>query len=516
MSSSAASKLNVDDLEEIPEFVPSVAFASPSQADNSNEFLDESQLQPEDQHFEQYYDDEDYENNWDYDANAASAFEGLRLDDSDEEEDQLDGNRWENFEETTLGAGASTAGEREDADGGGVIAQYEEDEWFEMEGSYFQPMPYTTVLFSMTPFDCLVACFPDRDREELYRILENNKFYLPTTFDELYGIQPEPEEEPNPDELPPALKVLQRPRKRTPCRHFLNGHCARKDCWYSHDLADFACKYYLSSTGCVKGDQCEFLHQGIPDLAPKNLGLATEAEFKAAAADLTSREEFPSLHGTTPTKSQPANNPFHSYDFSRVAQQKSSAPVLESTKRIPKPTPPRKRRMVKVDERELKSRSDSSYSVYSTTRKLAFEQASLRNRFFELAADLFRRGAKAQAARLARRGHEINEFVQCLHAEAAAKILADRNAKTGLLEIDLHGLHPSEAISALEERLQLLWDQRADGTLKVITGAGKHAKGQKSVIAAALESYLTNYGYRYRKGTLATDEAGGMLLVSLT
>ena len=45
------------------------------------------------------------------------------------------------------------------------------------------------------------------------------------------------------------------------------------------------------------------------------------------------------------------------------------------------------------------------------------------------------------------------------HAEAAARILSANNvsAERGPWELDLHGLHPSEAVAALDERLAGAW-----------------------------------------------------------
>lgn len=46
------------------------------------------------------------------------------------------------------------------------------------------------------------------------------------------------------------------PQQR-PCRHFLQGHCARRDCMFSHEVA--TCSFWKGGT-CAKGDSCAFLH----------------------------------------------------------------------------------------------------------------------------------------------------------------------------------------------------------------------------------------------------------------
>ncbi len=52
--------------------------------------------------------------------------------------------------------------------------------------------------------------------------------------------------------------------KAKPCRHLMNGNCARSDCWFQHNLKEIPCRYWLSGAGCkvqgVDGKECQFLH----------------------------------------------------------------------------------------------------------------------------------------------------------------------------------------------------------------------------------------------------------------
>ncbi|KAI9025682.1 hypothetical protein DFJ74DRAFT_705174 [Hyaloraphidium curvatum] len=168
-----------------------------------------------------------------------------------------------------------------------------------------------------------------------------------------------------------------------------------------------------------------------------------------------------------------------------------------------------------VDDRDLSWRATGANveRLYLEARKHAFQQAAIRNRYFQLAAELYRRGAGAAAAEMARRGRELNEVVQTLHGEAAEEILQQRNSGGSLMELDLHGLHPQEAVNALQSHLNMLADRRATGTLKIIIGSGNHsARGLQ--LAKPVEGFLATQGYRYSLGTMK-DGRGGIILVTV-
>ena len=72
--------------------------------------------------------------------------------------------------------------------------------------------------------------------------------------------------------------------------------------------------------------------------------------------------------------------------------------------------------------------------------------------------------ARAQAAHLAHRAEALAS-----HEEAAARILAANNVSTerGPWELDLHGLHASEAVAALDHRLGGPWPVRVGARVRV-------------------------------------------------
>ncbi len=54
---------------------------------------------------------------------------------------------------------------------------------------------------------------------------------------------------------------------RKPCVYMLNeGKCMRGDCRFVHDLKSITCKYWLEGE-CLKGENCEFLHECLPEPA---------------------------------------------------------------------------------------------------------------------------------------------------------------------------------------------------------------------------------------------------------
>lgn len=50
------------------------------------------------------------------------------------------------------------------------------------------------------------------------------------------------------------------------CRHFIEGHCGRSDCMFSHDLSAVPCRFFQSGS-CRKGASCQFSHS-IPAADP--------------------------------------------------------------------------------------------------------------------------------------------------------------------------------------------------------------------------------------------------------
>jgi len=56
-------------------------------------------------------------------------------------------------------------------------------------------------------------------------------------------------------------KIYQSQSKR-PCSFYMEGHCRRFDCKFSHDLSSITCRFWEEGS-CFKGLNCPFLH-GYP------------------------------------------------------------------------------------------------------------------------------------------------------------------------------------------------------------------------------------------------------------
>lgn len=84
------------------------------------------------------------------------------------------------------------------------------------------------------------------------------------------------------------------------------GRCMRADCRFAHDLKQITCKYWIDGE-CLKGDNCEFLHELIEEsIQPMSSKLS--ASKKAPKPIVIKKkdfkldtEEFPALGGPPPS-----------------------------------------------------------------------------------------------------------------------------------------------------------------------------------------------------------------------
>lgn len=99
------------------------------------------------------------------------------------------------------------------------------------------------------------------------------------------------------------------------------------------------------------------------------------------------------------------------------------------------------------------------------------------------------------------------------HREAARVLYDSRNKNdSGSSEIyvDLHGLHPEEAIDFLEDKL--LEQQRSGRIVYAITGTGHHSKNGKDKLGKAVKVWLSEWKYAYHEFSAGgTDGLGGIL-----
>lgn len=160
--------------------------------------------------------------------------------------------------------------------------------------------------------------------------------------------------------------------------------------------------------------------------------------------------------------------------------------------------------------------------VYLSHRKEAMKMMRMAAQHSRAASNAFLRGDHISAQQNSSLAHEKRLTAEILNAEAASEILRIQNKNNGIWKIDLHGLHASEAVNALKERLQKIelefvgkravstitppfendmkkrneLSQHKQMILQVITGTGNHSKGQAS-LPIAIKSFLIENGYRF-------------------
>lgn len=99
------------------------------------------------------------------------------------------------------------------------------------------------------------------------------------------------------------------------------------------------------------------------------------------------------------------------------------------------------------------------------------------------------------------------------HREAARELYEERNRSLNGFEIyvDLHGLHPEEAVEYLEK--VLLENSKEARPVYAITGTGHHSKNGKDKVGKAIRNFLNEWRYAFREFSVPGDRnnMGGIL-----
>ena len=135
-----------------------------------------------------------------------------------------------------------------------------------------------------------------------------------------------------------------------------------------------------------------------------------------------------------------------------------------------------------------------------------------------MSTEAYLRGDKVAATKLSKVGKVHAERAKKLHREAMLAIVEQRNAKLGKGQLDLHGLHRSEAVAVLQDRLAAM---RPGQMVNVIVGTGHHthkSSGNTSArLPVAVRAYLDScQGVRYKEISQAGDNMGGTFRVTKT
>ncbi|KAI9481311.1 MAG: hypothetical protein EXX96DRAFT_566197 [Benjaminiella poitrasii] len=352
------------------------------------------------------------------------------------------------------------------------------------------------------------------------------------------------------------------PKKRQVCRHFLAGECYRKDCWFSHDLQEKVCKFWLQGS-CLKGDSCEFLHKidieevaskmTLPEIKPKKEEIKLDENDYPALKPAYSNhivshyssssssssmsqpsttgieEEFPTLASAAKMKksSQPIGYRSGSKEpvnFAEAAKKnkgrlmnnklKSTYAANHTQKRAHKYSMQQLRQPVLIPWLETGS---SLNSTYMKEREKAIEYGMLRNRFFSKATEYYLKGDGARAKLFSMEAKHYNRLMQEMHKEASRRIFEQRSTHEAF--IDLHGLHEDEAMDIVYERLEQL-KQTYHGIIYIVTGTGHHsgASGlskKQSKLKPTVYNYLKQENYRFAETSIMGDNQGGIFAVEI-
>jgi DNA-nicking Smr family endonuclease len=131
------------------------------------------------------------------------------------------------------------------------------------------------------------------------------------------------------------------------------------------------------------------------------------------------------------------------------------------------------------------------------------------------AAQAWNRNDARAAKALSLRGQAENEAMRKAHREAAKALYEERNKHLSItnheieeeLYVDLHGLHPEEAIEYLEEIL-LEHEKKGRRVIYAITGTGHHSKNGKDKVGKGVRSWLNEWGYVFREFSVPGERGG--------
>uniref|UniRef100_A0A0A9F369 Smr domain-containing protein n=1 Tax=Arundo donax TaxID=35708 RepID=A0A0A9F369_ARUDO len=172
---------------------------------------------------------------------------------------------------------------------------------------------------------------------------------------------------------------------------------------------------------------------------------------------------------------------------------------------------------------------------YLNHRKDALKMMRAATKHSQAASNAFLRGDHAAAKGLSLRAQEERAAAEKLNNKAAEEIFRHRNSNNDIWKIDMHGLHASEAVAVLERHLHMIefqppgtsaastdelaefeaaYSESTTGSnvefatekvvlrrpnqaiLHVITGIGRHSKGQAS-LPVAVRGFLIENRYRF-------------------
>nr|KAJ3408540.1 hypothetical protein HK105_003188 [Polyrhizophydium stewartii] len=387
---------------------------------------------------------------------------------------------------------------------------------------------------ALSPLEVLRSVFVDVPPERIQTLLAANDFSIEATMEALFGSQ------------------------TAVCRHFIVGQCYRSDCWFSHDPEARICKFWLQGR-CFKGDASEDEFPSLSAAGKQPAASTARSESWGSESRYTDVAKKRASYGgraaaaATPLGAVQAG---HRHVVIGGSGASKAASVLRPASAAPEAAPPSsspssslawqsKPAKVAVDAKWF-STGDAVAASYAEERREAAEMAIHRNQLFQRATEAYLAGNKAAARAFSLSAKQLNDRVEQLHANAAQRIFESRNRRPagpvgapslapaaatavagvaagatssvvgGRLQhmVDLHGLHPNEAVALLQRELDTLVRAGFSGQLVVVTGTGHHSRGQRAKVLPAVREHLQRGGWRPADGTLE-DGRGGMLVVQM-
>ncbi|MEW5307093.1 MAG: hypothetical protein WDW36_009511 [Sanguina aurantia] len=158
---------------------------------------------------------------------------------------------------------------------------------------------------------------------------------------------------------------------------------------------------------------------------------------------------------------------------------------------------------------------EQTQALYERARARAHQLTAQRDGLFAASRAAFGEGDTHLARDLSAQAHALTPGIMRCHASAKAKIYAKLNANIqNMWTNDLHGLHPHEALQAIEPTYEFLRRSPCQKTWRIITGRGAHSR-DLPVLYKAVLAWIQERNLDYEEGLGFIDvKFGGTALAT--
>ncbi|KAI8632044.1 hypothetical protein F5Y19DRAFT_422939 [Xylariaceae sp. FL1651] len=245
-------------------------------------------------------------------------------------------------------------------------------------------------------------------------------------------------------------------------------------------------------------------------------GSRPQTKDGSTAPSMDDNDAFPSLGSASskPNKKHHGKRGGHGHGHKENFTPSSLADIVKmSPSSSPGPSRQEPKKMGRNGSAWLET-GDKANKAYLKARQEAIKHGGLRNKFLQSAAQAWNRNDARAAKALSLRGQGENDLMRKAHREAARELYEARNksnAPGSEIYVDLHGLHPDEAVEYLER--VLLDNSKESKPVYAITGTGHHSKNGKDKVGRAIRNFLNEWRYAYREFSVPGDRnnMGGIL-----